>query len=121
LNWTTALVILAVIALAYALKHARQISSKDAVALLKSGALVIDVRSTAEFSSGHLPNALNIPLGEIETALPRSVKDKNQVLLLHCQSGMRSGAAMTRLKDLGYANVFNLGSYARAAHIMIAR
>ena len=121
MNWTTALVILAVIALAYAVKRARQISSTDAVALLKNGALVIDVRSAAEFNSGHLPKALNLPLEEIETLLPRSVKDRNQVLLLHCQSGMRSGAAKTRLKGLGYANVFNLGSYARAAHIVRAR
>lgn len=121
LNWTTTFVILAVIALAYALKRARQISSTDALDFLKNGALVIDVRSAAEFKSGHLPQALNLPLDEIETLLPRSVKDKNQVLLLHCQSGMRSGVAKTRLKGLGYANVFNLGSYARAAHIVIAK
>jgi phage shock protein E len=121
LNWTAILVILAVIALAYTLKRARQISAADALEFLKNGALVIDVRSVAEFTSGHLPQALNLPLDEIEILLPRSVKDKNQVLLLHCQSGMRSGVAKTRLKTLGYANVFNLGSYARAAHILIAK
>ena len=121
MNSTVALVILLVIALVYALKRTRQISSTDAMALLKKGALVIDVRSAAEFKSGHLPKALNLPLEQIEELLPRSVKDKNQVLLLHCQSGMRSGAAKTRLKGLGYANVFNLGSYARAAHIVSAR
>jgi rhodanese-related sulfurtransferase len=120
LNWTTTLVIFAVIALAYTLKRARQISSADALEFLKNGAVLIDVRSVAKFTSGHLPQALNLPLDEIETLLPRSVKDKNQVLL-HCQSGMRSGVAKTRLKALGYANVFNLGSYARATHIVIAR
>jgi phage shock protein E len=121
LNWTTILVILAVIALAYALKRVRQISSADALEFLKNGAMVIDVRSAAEFKSGHLPQALNLPLDELEALLLRSVKDKNQVLLLHCQSGMRSGVAKTRLKGLGYANVFNLGSYARAAHIVMAQ
>jgi phage shock protein E len=90
------------------------------MAYLKDGALVIDVRSSAEFSSGHLPNAINLPLEEIETALPRRVKDKNKVLLLHCQSGMRSGVAKSRLTGLGYANTFNLGSYARAARIVTA-
>ena len=119
--WTTTLVIFAVIALAYTLKRARQISSADALEFLNDGAIVIDVRSVSEFKSGHLPQALNLPLDEIETLLPRSVKDKNQVLLLHCQSGMRSGVAKTRLKALGYANVFNLGSYARASHIVIAK
>jgi rhodanese-related sulfurtransferase len=42
-------------------------------------------------------------------------------VLLHCQSGMRSGLAMKKLKRLGYANVFNLGSYSRASHIVGAR
>jgi phage shock protein E len=45
------------------------------------------------------------------------VKDKNQVLLLHCASGMRSGVAKQKLKSLGYANFFNLGSLARARKI----
>lgn len=40
------------------------------------------------------------------------MKDKNQILLLHCLSGTRSGMAKTKLKSLGYANVLNLGSYA---------
>jgi rhodanese-related sulfurtransferase len=46
------------------------------------------------------------------------VQDKNQVLLLHCQSGMRSGVASKRLKRLGYAKAFNLGSYSRAARLV---
>ena len=117
-NWTPLLVFAAVVAIVFALKKASQISPKDALAHLKNGALVIDVRSRGEFSSGHLPNAVNIPLDEIETALPRRVKDKNQVLLLHCQSGMRSGMAKKKLNGLGYANAFNLGSYGRAESIL---
>jgi phage shock protein E len=100
------------------MKKAGQISSQDARAYLKNGALVIDVRSPGEFNSGHLPVAINIPLDEIETVLPRRVKDKNQVLLLHCQSGMRSGMAKKRLNGIGYANAFNLGAYARAESIL---
>ena len=46
------------------------------------------------------------------------MKDKNQTLLLHCASGMRSGIAKDTLKSLGYANVFNLGSLARARKIV---
>jgi rhodanese-related sulfurtransferase len=80
--------------------------------------LVIDVRSAGEYSSGHLPRAINLPLDDIEVSLPRRVRDKNQALLLHCQSGMRSGVAKKKLKALGYANAFNLGSYGRAAQIV---
>ena len=54
--------------------------------------MIIDVRTAGEFVAGHLPIAVNLPLSEIETNLARRVKDKNQVLLLHCQSGARSGA-----------------------------
>ena len=107
MNWIALLIIAVVVAIVFVMKQAGQISVRDALAHLKSGALVIDVRSPGEFNSGHLPAAINIPLDEIETILPRRVKDKNQVLLLHCQSGMRSGAAKGKLNRLGYANVFN--------------
>ncbi len=105
------------LALIFILKRSGQISSKQAVEYLKSGALIVDVRSSGEFRSRHLPAALNIPLGEVENALPRRIRDKKQVLLLHCQSGMRSGIAVRKLKSLGYVNAYNLGSYARAASI----
>ena len=118
MNWTTILVIAAIITVIFMIKKSGQISAKDALAYLKNGALVIDVRSPGEFNSGHLPTAINIPLDEIETALPSRVKDKNQVLLLHCQSGMRSGMAKQKLKGMGYTNVFNLGSHGRAESIL---
>ena len=121
MSMTASVIALVIVVTIYSIwKRSSQISTKRAVAYLKDGALVIDVRSAAEFSSGHLPNAINLPLEEIEVALPRRVKDKNQVLLLHCQSGMRSGVAKTKLAGLGYANVFNLGSYGRAARIVSA-
>jgi len=118
MNWTTILVIAAIITVIFMIKNSGQISPKDALAYLKNGALVIDVRSPGEFNSGYLPTAINIPLDQIETALPRRVKDKKQVLLLHCQSGMRSSMAKQKLKGIGYTNVFNLGSYGRAAKIV---
>ena len=118
MNWTTILVIVAIVAVIFMIKKSGQISAKDALEKLKTGALVIDVRSPGEFNSGHLAKAINIPLDEIETALPKRVNDKNQVLLLHCQSGMRSGVAKNKLKGMGYANAFNLGSYGRAESIL---
>lgn len=118
MDWTYLLIGIVVIAAFLLLKLAGQISSKAATQYLKEGALVIDVRSAAEFNSGHLPQAMNMPVGEIAAQLPRRVKDKQQVLLLHCQSGMRSGMAKKTLRNLGYANAFNLGSYSRAAKIV---
>ena len=114
-NWLIAAVLIAGFIL---LRRIGQISPAAAREHLKNGALVIDVRSSGEFAGGHLPKALNMPVEQVETLLPRRVKDRNQVLLLHCQSGMRSGAAKRKLQALGYANAFNLGSYGRAARIV---
>jgi phage shock protein E len=118
MNWTSILIAFALLVLLFLLRRSSQVSIKDAQAHLKNGAMVIDVRTPAEFSSGHLPRAINLPLDEIETTLPRRVQDKNKILLLHCQSGMRSGVARKKLVALGYANAFNLGSYLRAAQIL---
>lgn len=117
-NWTPLLIFAGVVIGFILLKRSGQISAREALAHLRNGALVIDVRSPGEFGSGHLSAAINLPLDEIGTALPGRVKDKNRVLLLHCQSGMRSGLARNRLKNLGYVNVFNLGSLARARKIV---
>jgi phage shock protein E len=118
MNWTLLLIVAAVVAIVFVTKQSGRISTREALAHLKNGALVIDVRTAAEFNSGHLPAAINIPLDEIETALPGRVPDKNRVLLLHCRSGMRSGMAVSKLKKLGYIQVFNLGSYGRAEGIL---
>ena len=119
MNWMPLLFVAAIIILATIMKRTGQISAGDARALLQKGALVIDVRSPGEFSAGHLPMSVNIPLNEIETALPGRVPDKNKVLLLYCASGMRSGMAKKKLNGMGYANAFNLGSYGRAESILM--
>ena len=118
MNWTPILIIAGIFIVFMLLKRAGQISSQTARAHLKNGALVIDVRTPGEFNSGHLTQAINIPLDEIASALPNRVKNKNQVLLLHCASGMCSGVAAARLKGLGYAQSFNLGSYGRAEKVL---
>lgn len=118
MKWAPLLIIAAILLVIVLLKKSSQIAAKDAAAYLKDGALVIDVRSPGEFDSGHLPTAINIPLDELESAMPRRVTDKSQVLLLHCQSGMRSGIAKQKLKGMGYTNAFNLGSFSRARDIV---
>lgn len=118
MKWIPILIIAALVAGLLLLKLTGRITTKDALGYLSKGALVIDVRSSSEFNAGHLPTAINIPLDEIETVLPRQVNNKNQVILLHCQSGMRSGLAAKKLRGMGYTGVFNLGSYARAKEIV---
>ena len=117
MNWTIAILVGVVLAAFFVLKKMPLVSPQAARQFLAQGALVIDVRSPEEYSGGHLPNAVNIPLGDLRQGLPRRVKDKHQVLLLHCLSGGRSAIAQQQAKNLGYTGVFNLGSLARARRI----
>ena len=120
-SWIGFLVVL-VLAVAYIyMKRSSQISSNDATEYLRRGAMVIDVRSQNEFDSGHIMQAHNMPLDRIDLLVPTAVKDKNKVLLLHCSTGVRSGMAKKKLEELGYKNVFNLGSYERAGKIVMGR
>jgi phage shock protein E len=121
MTWLPFLVVL-VLAIGYmAMKRSGQISPKEAADYLKNGALVIDVRSANEFDSGHIMQARNIPLDRLEMTAPSVLRNKNEVLLLHCSSGVRSRMAKKKLEELGYKSVFNLGSYDRAAKIVTSR
>ena len=118
MDWTIATLAGTAIVAFFLIKRMSFVSEETARKHLAQGALVIDVRSPEEFREGHVPDAINLPLGELRESLPRRVKDKSQVLLLHCLSGGRSGLARQQLRRLGYANAFNLGSYARADKIV---
>jgi len=121
MTWTSVSIVVALSAILLLAKSRGRVSTKDARQYLRTGAVVIDVRSAGEFTAGHLARAINIPLSEIESVIARKVKDKNQVLLLHCNSGARSGEARRKLKAMGYTQAFNLGSYGRAAEILSGR
>ena len=77
--------------------------------LKKKGAVLVDVRSAAEFASGSAPGTINIPLQELGNRLgeiPKSVP-----IVLCCASGTRSGMAKMMLKKNGYSEVFNIGAW----------
>jgi phage shock protein E len=118
MHWNLFLIGGLVVGAMLALKRMGLVSAAAARTCLKQGALVVDVRSAREFKAGHLPNAVNMPLGELQTSLSRRLSDKNQVFLLHCLSGTRSGIARRALEAMGCASVFNLGSYGRAKSIL---
>jgi phage shock protein E len=120
-SWVMALAVAAIAGGVLLRGQSVQISPEAAQEYLKKGALVIDVRTPVEFSAGHLQNAMNIPLQQIESGSPLPLKDKNQVMLLHCQGGMRSAKATKLLSGMGYVSVFDLGSYSRAVQIVAAK
>jgi molybdopterin/thiamine biosynthesis adenylyltransferase/rhodanese-related sulfurtransferase len=73
---------------------------------LSNGALVIDVREPEEWSTGHIPGAKHVPKSFLESRIEGAASDREQHLILYCQSGNRSAwAARTLIEDLGYENV----------------
>ena len=118
MNLVTWIVIVGAVVAFLLLKRLSLVTTATAREWLNKGALVVDVRSEGEFQERHLPGAINIPLGRLGDEMARRAPDKEQAILLHCLSGTRSGMAKARLKQMGYRNVFNLGSYGRAAGIL---
>ena len=76
---------------------------------LMDGAIIVDVRSPAEFSMGHAEGSLNFPLQELESHMHKL--DKSKKILLCCASGSRSGVAAAILKARGFADVINAGPW----------
>ena len=73
--------------------------------------LLIDVRSAQEVSLGYIPTAVNIPvesIGEHPLDIP-----KDYLVVIYCQSGVRSARAKRILLDLGYTNVVDFGGINR--------
>ncbi len=78
---------------------------KKLPALLDQGAILIDVRSKGEYSQGHNPKSINIPLDQLNKESKKL--DKTKTILLCCASGTRSGMAVGILKKNGFHNVMN--------------
>jgi sulfur-carrier protein adenylyltransferase/sulfurtransferase len=73
---------------------------------LANGAVVIDVRETEEWGTGHIPGAQHVPKSYLESRIEGAVPDHSQPVIVYCQSGNRSAwAARTLLEDLGYEHV----------------
>ena len=78
--------------------------------LVRKGAIIVDVRTKAEYAGGHIRGSINIPLDKIDANIGK-LKNKNQVIITCCASGSRSGMAQSGLKSRGYINVYNGGSW----------
>jgi rhodanese-related sulfurtransferase len=67
---------------------------------MEKGAIIIDVRSSGEFSGGHIKGSKNIPLNEIGAKI-NEIKKLNKPVIACCASGMRSSQATSILKQNG--------------------
>lgn len=115
---TTTIIVIAAFILFIFIKRMGQISADDAVKLLQSGAVLLDVRTPGEFAGGSVGKAENLPLDEISARAAEVLPDKNRPILVFCLSGTRSAMAKRFLQNSGYTNVHNLGSLLRAKSIV---
>ena len=104
-----------------------QIKMDDAIRMMESedDYVILDVRTEAEFSEGHIPGAICIPNEDIQainiqvdesdksliedSLSVRGLSDKNQIILVYCRSGNRSKQAAQKLADMGYTQVYEFG------------
>ena len=75
--------------------------------LIKKGTIV-DVRTPEEFTSGHFPNAVNIPLDEVQLRI-KEFTEMPKPIVAYCRTGNRSGMALSLLKQNGIADAVNGG------------
>src|SRR5665811_258825 len=70
--------------------------------LIEEGVAIVDVRETDEVAAGHLPGAIHIPRGYLESRIEGVVPDKSQPVILYCAAANRSAFAAKTLEELGY-------------------
>ena len=76
------------------------------------GAFLIDVRTGPEYEAGHIEGAINVPLGSIHFIV-NHVRDIEAPIYVCCQTGARSGQAVSMIREMGYKNVKNVGGINR--------
>lgn len=70
----------------------------------KEKAVILDVREPDEYAAGHLPGAINVPRGTLESRIWSEVPDQSAKIYVYCSSVRRSPLATKTLNDLGYKN-----------------
>lgn len=83
-------------------------ASEFSTALAKPGTIVLDVRTPAEYASGHLPQAQNIDFEGADFATRISGLDKNATYAVYCRSGNRSGSALEQMTAAGFTHSYDL-------------
>ncbi|HTB98273.1 MAG TPA: rhodanese-like domain-containing protein [Terracidiphilus sp.] len=121
IGWTIYFIALAGVLGFMFMRRSGQVSMKEASDYVRRGAMIIDVRTPEEYRAKHLSQSFNMPVDEVESLLPNKVRDKERIILVHCQSGLRSRKAKEQLTRIGYKNVYDMGSYERAFKIVTGK
>ncbi len=87
-----------------------EVDAAQARELLESGEppVLVDVRERDEWSEGHIPGAVHVPRGHLESRIEQAAPDRSQPVVIYCAGGSRSAFAAKTLEELGYENVSSL-------------
>ena len=83
-------------------------ASDFSTAMKAPGTIVLDVRTPAEYASGHLPAAQNIDIEAPDFATRIAALDKAATYAVYCHSGNRSGTALEQMSAAGFTHVYDL-------------
>src|SRR5689334_20414853 len=72
------------------------------------GAVWVDVRESDEWAEGHIPGAVHVPRGNLESRIERAVPNRETPVVLYCAVGARSAFAAKTLGELGYTAAHSL-------------
>jgi len=78
---------------------------------IHEGALLVDVRTSEEYSTGHLEGALLIPYDQVANRISEFGSDKDRTIVLYCRSGKRADKAEQVLGQHGFTHIINGGGY----------
>jgi rhodanese-related sulfurtransferase len=84
------------------------LSAMQAVRLMNQGALVIDLRSKELYDAGHIVDARNVPVAQLESQADALKKWRDKSVITYCDSGANGASAARSLMKLGFTKVFNL-------------
>lgn len=84
-------------------------------AQIPADALVIDVRTPAEYDAGHLQGAQNINVESSDFAAEVGALPKDQTYVVYCRSGNRSAVAVKEMSGLGFTSLIDAGSVSEAS------
>ena len=73
-------------------------------ALMKAGAVALDIRDKEEHDSGHIPGSLHISRGKLEMNVEAALPDLDQTILCYCNAFNRGALSAATLQDMGYKN-----------------
>ncbi len=85
------------------------LGSKEVTLLInREPAMLVDVRSEADFRAGHITNAINIPLDQIEVQINKITSNSKKNIIVYCQKGVRSAQEFRLLNKLGLPKLYTI-------------